>query len=377
MRLACLCFSICLFAAAKTAAQSSHTDAHFDDLARRASAALANDPKAAVDLCREALASNPSWAEGWFDLGAAYYTIGRYPESVSAFDRASELAPRKGAVWAFRGLGEYQLDNKRKALADIQHAESLGLPDNPAFVSTVRTRAAFVLIKAKDFSAAIEQLRPLALLGDNSSTTLESFGVSALGLPVLPRDIPAEKKALVELAGQAEWAISAAHDADANKALHELLTAYANEPGVHYLKGIYLLSHDPEAARSEFEKELAISPAHVPARLQIAIIDIRTGHADQAARTALEAVRLEPGNALGHTVLARAYMLQNNSAKAVPELQAAAQLAPANPQIHLYLQQVYSRLGNTAGAAKEKAAFIRLHSAGQSVPSPEPTDVAR
>jgi Flp pilus assembly protein TadD len=55
-------------------------------------------------------------------------------------------------------------------------------------------------------------------------------------------------------------------------------------------------------------------------------------------------------------------MLQQQSEKAVPELEAAAKLVPQNPQIHLYLQQVYSRLGRTSEAEKEKAVFLRLRS---------------
>ena len=164
-------------------------------------------------------------------------------------------------------------------------------------------------------------------------------------------------------------------DTDASAALHEMLAKYPGTPGVHYLNGLHLVANDPEAARGEFEKELQITPSHAAARVQIAIIDIRTDDAANAARLATEALRLEPDNALAHAVLARAYMQQSQFEKALPELQTAANLAPQNAQIHLYLEQVYSHLGRKSEALQEKTAYLRLHSAHEgNMPALETTN---
>ena len=157
--------------------------------------------------------------------------------------------------------------------------------------------------------------------------------------------------------------MSANRDAEATAALREMLAKYPQEPGVHYLNGLHVLANDPDAAMSEFQKELQISPNHVPSRLQMAIIDIRQDKAAGAVPLAQQAVRLDPENALAHAVLGRAEMQEAEYAKALPHLQAAAKLTPSNPQIHLYLQQVYSRLGRAVEANQEKAEFLRLHSA--------------
>src|SRR5579884_144392 len=343
MQFAWLALAVSLFQRPGVTTQST-----FDDLVRQATAVLDTDPQKAADLCRQALALNPAWAEGWFDLGASLYKLSRYPEAQKAFQQAAQLAPQKGAVWAFLGLAEHQLHDDTPALSHLRKGESLGLPDNRGFVSVVHNCAAAIYIQSKDYSSAIEQLQPLALLGDDSPQTIEAFGVAALGLPYLPPDIPAAKRPLVELAGRAAWAISADKDRDATQLLQQLLAQYSNEPGVHYLNAMHLLAHDPEAARSEFQKELQISPDHVAARLQIAILDIRAGDPAAAVTLAREALRLQPDNALGHAALARAYMQQNDYPKALPELQAAARIAPLNPQIHLYLEQVYRRLGKPA-----------------------------
>jgi tetratricopeptide (TPR) repeat protein len=376
MRFVGLCLALCLCAAAQTELQPTQTNSGFDDLAQRAGAAFEKDPGAAADLYRQALAIQPSWAEGWFNLGATLYQRGHYEDAKIAFGRTAELAPEKGVVWAFLGLCEYQGHNYRAALANFEKGEALGLPDKRDFVSTVHNRAADICIRAGEFSAAIDQLKPLALLGDESGGTIEAFGISALGLPYLPSEVPAAKKALVQLAGRAAWEMSAARDADAAKDLSQLVAQFPNEAGVHYLDGLCLMAHEGEKARAEFQRELQINPAHVAARLQIAILSIRSGDPREAAVLAREAVRRQPGNALAHAVLARAYMQQNELIKAMPELQTAARIAPLNAQIHLYLEQVYSRLGKTPEAEKEKAEFVKLRSRHDSLGVPLLPDVA-
>jgi tetratricopeptide (TPR) repeat protein len=331
----------------------------FKSLATRAAEALKQkDAKQAAALYQQALALRPSWAEGWFSLGASWYELREYRQAKTAFGRASGLAPDKGAVWAFLGLTEYQMGDYQAALAHFKKGEKVGLPNDLAFVSSVHNCAAIVCLHFHDFTGAVEQLRPLARLGDQSAITIETFGVSVLGLPYLPPQVPASKQRLIQLAGQAEWDICAG--TDAAPVFEQLLSSYPNQAGVHYLHGIYLLDHNPEAARTEFERELQISPLHALARLQIAILDIRGGDAAKAIPLAKAALQLEPRNALAHAVLARAYMDLGDFAKAIPELKTSAQLAPENPQLHFYLGQAYRHLGRTQEAEKEMAEFVRL-----------------
>jgi tetratricopeptide (TPR) repeat protein len=149
---------LCVTASAEAPAKSEE----FDDLARRATAALQSDPQEAIGLYRSALALKPSWAEGWFYLGASLYGVNRYPESREAFEKAAKLAPSNGGVWGFLGLSEDRMGDYRQALADIRKGEAAGLPDNPKFVSTVRQCAALICIRSSEFGAAMDQLQPLA-----------------------------------------------------------------------------------------------------------------------------------------------------------------------------------------------------------------------
>src|ERR1700760_1549439 len=115
MQFACIALSVCLLVR-----QDVPPKASFEELAQRASGAMDQNPKEAAELCRRALALNPSWAEGWFDLGASLYELGQYRDSKKAFEQAALLTPNKGAVWGFLGLVDYQLNEYDAAVAHIQ-----------------------------------------------------------------------------------------------------------------------------------------------------------------------------------------------------------------------------------------------------------------
>jgi tetratricopeptide (TPR) repeat protein len=347
-----------------TAMPQAGVPANFDELSRRAAAALQRNPTEAANLYEQALALHPSWGEGWFYLAASLYELKRYPESRKAFQRAAEVAPENGTVWAFWGLCEDQMGDHRQALTHIEKGEALGLGDNQQFISTIRNRAALIHLRSSEFGAAMQQLEPLAKIGDASSVTIAAFGVSALGMPHLPSEVPADKRPLIELAGRAAWAFfSAQHDNDAAVLFRQLVEQYRNEPGVHHFYGVYLLARDPTAALAEFRKELQINPSHVPARVLIAALQLKGGDANAAVATAREAIKLQPTNPFAHLALGRAFLKMEQVAQAIPEFETAARLAPEDPQPHLYLAQAYLRAGKTADAQKEKTEYTRLKSA--------------
>jgi tetratricopeptide (TPR) repeat protein len=336
----------------------------FDDLARRAAAALQQNPQEAANLYRQTVTMRPSWAEGWFYLGASEYQLKRYREAREALARAGELAPDNGAAWAFLGLAEYELADYAQAMSHITKAETLGLPDNPQFVAVVRIRGASIAMRASDFTAAVEQLHPLALSGDHSPPVIEAFGVAALTMSSLPGEVPPAKKALVDLAGRAIWALYAEQWKDADALFGQLGAEYGKEPGVHYLRGIYYVDRDMPAALKEFAAEIAVSPSHVLARVQIAILHLRMGEPAAALDPARDAVQLAPGNLLAHLALGRALMAQEKIAPAIAEFEAARKLDATYPHTHFYLAQAYRQAGREEDARREQAEFTRLKTAG-------------
>lgn len=351
----------CLLLVRMAAAQAAED---FDDLARRAEAALDSNPAQAASLYKEALDLRPSWPEGWFYLGGALYRLNRYTEALDAFHKGLDLSPRNGVAWAFLGLAEYELGHFKDALRDIAKGEELGLGSNTGFEAAVRQRAALILIRSSQFDQAMSQLQPLAKHQENSLAVVEAVGLCALAIPAEPSKLPESKRKIVDMAGKAMWAATSQRPKDAEDGFHQLLAEYPNEPGVHYAFGLYLMDIDQHTALVEFHKELRANPSHWPALLVSAFLETRQGAPDLAMQLAERARKLAPANFfwLCDAEMGRALLATDQPEKAVPLFEESVKLQPDNAQTHFYLEQAYRRLGRKSDAQREKAEFVRLKS---------------
>lgn len=334
----------------------------FDDLARRAEAALDSRPAEAAALYRQALALRPDWAEGWLYLGATLYQTGRYAEATHAFRKGITLAPAQGTAWAFLGMCEAELDNPEQALADISKGLELGLGDNWPFQVAVRIKAAQIHIQASAFDQALLHLQPLSLKNENAPAVVETMGLTALGLAAVPSQLPEARRAVVRSAGRAAWALANQHPAEAAAAYRELIEQYPNEPGVHYAHGLYLMESDMSGALAEFQKEVQVNPNHWPALIVMGGLQVRQGAAESAVQTLNRAMKLAPATQrwIIHGDLGRAKMTGDDLPGAVAEFETAVRLMPVNAQLRFLLSQAYRRAGRAADADKQKAEFEKL-----------------
>jgi Flp pilus assembly protein TadD len=346
-----------ILAAAAPAAQN----ASFDELARRAAAALDTRPAEAAALYERALALRPGWAEGWMNRGAALYQLKRFGEARDALRKCVALAPGRGTPRAFLGMAEYELGDYAQALADILKGESIGLADRPTFLAAVHYRGALICLRSGDYAQALEQIRPLARHGVDSAEAVEALGLSVLNLRFLPATLPPARRPLVDLAGRAAWAFLAERPQESGPLFEQLAAQFPGEPGVHYMEGVFLMDHDPAAAEEQFRSELRIAPAHVLARVQLATLLSKDGDAASAVRLAGEAAKLAPSDALCQMTLGRALLDAGRAAEAIAALEKGEKLAPQAARTHFYLAQAYRRAGRDADARRESAEWERLH----------------
>ena len=337
---------------------------NFDDLTRRAEAALDSNPSEAASLYKQALEQRPAWPEGWFYLGGALYRLNRYPEALGAFHKGLDLAPQNGPAWAFVGLAEYELEHFQSALDAIAKGEQIGLGSNAGFEAAVRQRAAMILIRSSLFDQAMSQLQPLAKHQENSPAVVEAVGLCALAISTEPSKLSESRRKIVDMAGQAMWAATSQRPKDAEEGFQRLLAVYPNEPGVHYAFGLYLMDTDQHAALAEFEKELTSNPSHWPTLLVAAFLKTREGAPEIAMQLAERARKLVPATYhwLCDAEMGRALLAQDQPAKAVPLFEESVKLQPDNAQTHFYLEQAYRRVGRKSDAQREKAEFVRLKS---------------
>jgi predicted Zn-dependent protease len=334
----------------------------FEDLARRAEAALDSRPEEAAGLYKQALAIRPDWPEGWLYMGGALYQAGRYAEATDALRKGIGLAPAVGTGWALLGLSESRLEDQDQALADIRKGEELGLGSNLQFETAVRVRAAQLLIRSSAFDEALAQLQPLAQHPGSPPPVEEAMGLCVLASPDEMAQLSAQRRAIVDLAGKAAWAFASQRPEAAAAGYRQLLAQYPNEPGVHYAYGLYLMETDAKAALTEFQKEMQNNPAHWPALLVIASLQMRQGAPEQAIESLHAALKIVPAKYrwLCHTDLGRADLDANNTTAAIAELEAAAAQMPSRANVHFFLAEAYRQAGRKADADRERAEFEKM-----------------
>jgi predicted Zn-dependent protease len=331
----------------------------FDDLARRAQAALDSRPEEAIQLYKQALEIRPDWPEGWLYMGGALYERGRYAEATDALHKGLALAPIFANGWALLGLTESQLDDPDQALADIRKGEQLGLNGNVPFETAVRVRAAQLLIHGSAFDEALAQLQPLARYPNEPAPVEETMGLCALASPDDIAKLPPARRAVVDLAGKAAWAFATQHPEAAEAAYRQLVAQYPTERGVHYAYGLFLMETDVKQALAELQKEVENDPKHWPALLVMASLQIRQGAPEKAIESIQAAMKSVPGKYrwLCHLNLGRADLDADNATGAISELAAAVRQMPSNASGHFFLAEAYRQAGRKADAEKEQTEF--------------------
>jgi tetratricopeptide (TPR) repeat protein len=349
---------VALFAVSLLRAQTPAAT-QFDDLSRRAQAALDSHPQEAAQLYKQALAIRPDWPEGWLYMGGALYQAGRYAEATDALRKGLNLAPVFANGWALLGLSESQLDDPDQALADIKKGEELGLNGNVPFETAVRARAAQLLIRSSAFDEALAQLQPLARYPDEPAPVSETMGLCALASQDDIAALTPQRRAVVDLAGKAAWAFATQHPDEAGAAYKQLVAQYPDEPGVHYAYGLFLMETDVKQALAEFQKEAQIDPKHWPALLVIASLQIRQGEPAKAIESLRAAMKTAPAKYhwLCHLNLGHAELDAGNSAAAISELESASRQMPSSANAHFFLAEAYRAAGRRADADREKSEF--------------------
>lgn len=346
-------------AGSKSSTQSSPV---FDDVRNRADAAReANQLDEATKLYRQAVQVRPAWEEGWWYLGTLLYELDRYDEARDAFRRFVAIQPKGGAAWALMGLCEFRLREYDLALQHIKRGRLLGLGDSEQLIFVTRYHAALLLTRSEQFEAALEILSYFArTLPNENPAVVEAVGLSSLRMPLLPAEVPADKRDLVLQTGRAAYHQYARRLADAEKEFKEIVARYPETPNVQYAHGVFLLDAKPEAAPDAFLRELKISPSHVAANLQLAFIYINAGEHAKGLPFAEKALALSPNSFVARNAIGRILLETGDIARAIKELEAGVKYAPDSPEMYFVLSRAYSRAGRKQDAAQARADFLRL-----------------
>jgi tetratricopeptide (TPR) repeat protein len=321
----------------------------------------ANQDDEAIRLFRRALSIQPESEEALWYLSSMLYERDQYAESRDVLRQFLTIRSDAGPGWALLGLAEFHTREYPRALDHLQRAMAQGMGDRKELVQSIFYHVAVLLTRLERYDDSLDmQLKMLASDSQNPSLS-EPAGLAGLRLPLLPTEISADRRELVELAGRAVLAMQTQHYEEAESEFKRLLTTYPNEPGVHFLYGGYLMELHPSEAVPEFERELEISPSHVLARVRLGEQLIAEGDFPRALDLARQAIKLEPKRASAHMVAGEALLAMRNAVDGIRELETAREDDPGLSRTHWDLLRAYTSAGRKEDADREKQEIEKLY----------------
>jgi tetratricopeptide (TPR) repeat protein len=334
----------------------------FDALVKRAEAArAANQLDEAIALYSKAVQAMPTYTEGFWHLGTIYYERDRFEDARDAFRRVTQLNQASGPAWALKGHCEFRLKNQETALVDLLRAQTLGVGENRELLNLVQYHVGILFSRFGEYERALQALSEFALAGNDSPKVIEAMGVATMRLPMLPDEVPGDKREMIMMAGRASYFQALrTQNVAAREALQELINRYPDTPNVHYAYGIFLLNEEADQAIEEFERELKVSPTHHLAMLQIAFEYIKRADYEAAKPWAKRAVDVAPSAFVARKAWGQVLMETGEIDAAIAELKAGVMMAPDSPQMRFTLARAYQRAGRTEDAERERVEFAKL-----------------
>jgi tetratricopeptide (TPR) repeat protein len=345
----------------KPAGSLSSKSVNFEKLSEAAnSARTENRDVDAIHLYQEALKIRPDWQEGLWYLSTLLYQKEQFADSRDLLRLFVAGDPQAGPGWALLGMSEYQTREYTRALDHLQRAVSVGLSGRKDLTQSVLYFTAALLIRFERYDDSMNLLGPMSKAGENSDLLVEPLGLAALRLPLLPQEIPPDRRDMIRTAGQSVLAVASQQQDEAEKLLSGMVAAYPNEAGVHFLYGAFLMDVRPDDGIREMKRELEISPSHLGARLRLAEEYLKEQQLNQALPLAEEAVKLDPASALAHMILGEVLVAEGEVGKGIGELETAREETPSRVRIHWDLLRAYTSAGRPADAKREKDEIEKL-----------------
>jgi tetratricopeptide (TPR) repeat protein len=340
---------------------SSASSGSFATLAQQAEKARdAGQFGDAIALYKKALEANPSWVDGWWNLGSITYDQNNYAECSPSFLNLASLKPDSVPAWTMSGLCEYGLRNFPAALESLSHAERLGFEEPHELSRAARLHLALVLTKTGSFEKAIVTLTNLTRFDRKAQDISVIAGIAGLREKWLPAEVPEEKRALVLKLGDA---MSAAMEQDVKDSLSKfeaLVKEYPDEANVRFRFAGFLAMQYPDRGVAEMKETLRLDPGHVLALVGLATLYLKRDELPAAVEYGKRAVHVAPEDFSTHLVYGKVLLAMDEAGAALPELLRAAELSPETPETHYTLASAYTRLGRKPEAQQQQEEFKRL-----------------
>jgi tetratricopeptide (TPR) repeat protein len=311
-------------------------------------------------LLRGVVAKTPGAGEAWWYLGLNGYDRDEFGLCAEAFGKVFALDAKNGGAAAFLGLCEFRLGQYETAFSHLVMARRAGLIPGSELEKVAHHHYLLLLNQIGQFEMASSLLAEAARATPEMPFLKEMCGLASLRIAKTPMAIQPDEREAVDLAGRAAMLAFQRRVGEAKPLAEDLLAKYPNRANVNYLRGyLALLEASPESL-TYFERELAIAPGHVQARLQIAYEYLRRGESAKGLPYAAAAAKLAPEDFTARNIYGRLLLDAEKADEAAQELEMAVKLAPTSPEAHFSLASAYNRLGRKVEAQRHRDIFSQL-----------------
>ena len=303
------------------------------------------------------------------NLGMALFFEGRSEDALHAFERARKLDSALPQVQVMIGVCDAELGRYQDAIAILAPSFAQPSDDETGRLIGLHLQRSYAELKQFDKADATGE----KLLKRYPQDPEILFQVSHLHAE---RSYQLMKQ-LMAAAPDSYWVHMANAQVQESLERYDLaqqeyrkaIALNSGGIGAHYGLGRAILNgpRDPHAideAASEFERELAISPANASAEFELGEIARERGQLDAARGHFLKAVRYNPDFFEAQIGLARLLLKQGSPRDAVHHLEQAARLQPGDTLPHYLLASAYKSLGDSAGAGHELDVYRKLRASG-------------
>lgn len=333
----------------------------FDQLSTDANAARqSGDVVRASELYAQALRINPSWPDGWWYLGQLRYGADDFAQATDAFTHYLNLVPDAAPATALRGLCEFELGQFEPSLRDVQHALSLGAADDSRNTQILRYHEGLLLTKLGRFEEALTAYGFFARQHISNDELLSAVGLAALRISQFPKDADPAQRDMIAQAGHATFLLLSGNKPDAAQAFQTFFQRYPTAANVHYTLGYLVYPTDQDAAIAEFRRELVVDPGNAVDHTMLAWALLMNNSPAQALPEAKKAAEEAPTLPLAQLSLGRALLETGDTKSATTLLENALSLDPQNLEIHIALARAYSESGREDDASRERLACLQL-----------------
>ncbi|HWR15807.1 MAG TPA: tetratricopeptide repeat protein [Terriglobales bacterium] len=331
-------------------------------MARAAETALKNgDTSGAANYAERAVKAAPQDAKLWFLLGYTSRLAGRYPTSLSAFQKGLQLQP--GSVEGLSGLAQTYMrmgrtDEAKRLLLQVIAA-------NPK-------RDTDLLIAGELFIQTGDTQRGLDLLQRAENMKPSSHAELLMAIAYMKLKQPEQAKALLDKAKRRSPNNVDIFRAVANyyREVHDyrnavltLKSAPKKTPDVLAdLAYSYELNGDKKESADTYSKAADLQPQQITLQLSAAQAQLRAGDLGKARQYIARSEKLDAGHYRLHAIKAVLARAENRQQDAIAEYEKALAAIPAGGtpegmlypiQLRLNLADLYREAGNKEGARQQ------------------------